>query len=1039
LRVSHSGDEQITFEIDETIFSNTTSAGLSSDISRLRHRTYASFKEALLANDQHERFCNWWTAIATSKGRLFQFDFRRGPWDIPWEMLLGILVLDRTRVETTIVRCLGEPETTCKSFWTEAIRIMIIKADAEDLDLDSDVSNILSTWKGLEHELKQAVRKPHVIDAERETIVQELGSYKPHMIWFIGHGSFDDGVYLHLSKHDVLGADEFSELFDLAGHCPEFAVFWACETSMGTKAIRSEKPDLFVALSSKGVGTMVGMQSVIADDAAIVMSGQLFRGIAHGLPLEWAVARARTWLYSVKGEETPTMDWAAPVVWTARRPVAHLQWNQSKLDQLQLQLIGSVSIEKGQHGAGLDAEPPDRDAYDRASQWLPFPVTIVRGNPNSTEHRLWFLHTLKGIQAISDKAVLVVAPGEGPHHKQNLRLWARDLLDRLDERVRLPDEFFTRIDLLTEDAEKGWHWLCSLKDAFIAVIGPPPAHEEWFWAPLLQYSDHRAILTSSEIPVQFKDLRVNYATAGSTVLEVDIDAASREHGELLAALSVLNIPARAEVIEEAGLGWEPGEFFRDWSGLCVKTFGGYVIRADVRNRVLAGADGDTLAQARTSCLKLTELMGHSQKPYLKKLRIDLLLEISEYDQAAGELTDLLHLYSERNEQVSLLRAAQNREYFKLRNGLPASTWFDLARSCLQFGEQGYARLWLNKQPKYKLDIPRKLLLEAELTKNEGDIDRARDLIELAIKKCSEIQRNEKLDERTRKKAGRECLFYRHDRARLIQFQEGNISNAAQEYCKIINFIEREMSVHRDHEMSHLLAVTYRNLGECVFELVEGEPRDRWREAESHFHSALHHEKRVQPVSHLESEIHYQLARLSEKQSKAEEAAEHLRACIASAEESQFGLMATIAKNRLFWIDAKEREASWEESAEKWDLIADSLRRRIKHSWAARTLMNSNVNIAQLLLKEQRIELACQHLQENLQIVRENTRLRRGGDFERIARTLAGLQVIEEDQRGALQYWNLLESEFADAGDYIQAMSWASPGEVWKRSYYYGYE
>ena len=107
------------------------------------------------------------------------------------------------------------------------------------------------------------------------------------------------------------------------------------------------------------------------------------------------------------------MDWAAPVVWTARRPIARLKWSQSELDHLQLQLLGTISIERGQPGAGLEVEPPDDNARNRGDDWLSFPVTVVRGDKNSTEHKLWFLQTLKGVQAVSKVCIGYSAQSRG--------------------------------------------------------------------------------------------------------------------------------------------------------------------------------------------------------------------------------------------------------------------------------------------------------------------------------------------------------------------------------------------------------------------------------------------------------------------------------------------------------------------------------------------------------------------------------------------------------------------------------------------------
>ena len=57
------------------------------------------------------------------------------------------------------------------------------------------------------------------------------------------------------------------------------------------------------------------------------------------------------------------------------------------------------------------------------------------------------------------------------------------------ENGRVPEELSVRVNILQNDAEAGWRRLCSLEDVFLAVIGPPPVEEEWFWHPLFTLSE----------------------------------------------------------------------------------------------------------------------------------------------------------------------------------------------------------------------------------------------------------------------------------------------------------------------------------------------------------------------------------------------------------------------------------------------------------------------------------------------------------------------------------------------------------------------
>jgi hypothetical protein len=236
----------------------------------------------------------------------------------------------------------------------------------------------------------------------------------------------------------------------------------------------------------------------------------------------------------------------------------------------------------------------------------------------------------------------------------------------------------------------------------------------------------------------------------------------------------------------------------------------------------------------------------------------------------------------------------------------------------------------------------------------------------------------------------------------------------------------------------LLAVTHRNLGECLIDLERINTEDRWREAESHFRTSLHIENKINPYSRLISEIYYQLARLRAKESKPSLARKELENCISTAEEGHNGLVASIAKNRLLWLDVKEKNLRWRDIAERVDLIGDSLGVRQDHSWAARTKINSNINLAHLLIKEDLHEVAAKLLEENLEVLKKNKDLRREGDLIRIMSTLGGILFISEMTGYKIDYKALIKREYPEVEKYFQEKGYHTLSEVWDRSFYYGY-
>ncbi len=783
-----------------------------------------------------------------------------------------------------------------------------------------------------------------------------------------------------------------------------------------------------MALRGKGVSAMVGMQSPVQDFAAIVMAGNLFRGLCQGIPLEWSVARARTWL-SQNTDIELTMDWAAPIVWSARRSVAHLDWDQVERFRLQMQLLGNISIAEGQEGAGLDEEPPDNNSRVRAQQWSSFHATIVRGNPSSPSHRLWFLHTLKGIQIISSRPALLVDPGKGPYIKHVYQQWANGFLNVLRlEQGRLPEEFFVLMDILEKDAEIGWRRICSFSDLFLAIIDPPPASENWFWEPLFNRSTPFAVLTETEVPDQFKESQINYVAAGREIDRVLIENAKKDHSRLLTALAVINIPVRKSTLKKIDFGVQAENLLSDYADLFISSFGGYVIHAEARDMILTNLSGDALDQAYIDCLNLTDIIKPQQKPYLLDLRIPLLQALGDLDEAANELHDLLRMYWTRGHQVAIIRTASH--YLMLRDGLPYSTWLDIAATYLQLGDQDNAKLWLEFEPQDPLDTVYRLNLLASYTKNTGDLAKARELLEQGIGICENIQRDNSLEERYRNKAAAFALDCRNDHALLIHWKERKYTSAANEYIAVINTIETNFPPDIHTNFRHLLAVAHRNLGECILSIEEKDVEERQREAESHFQSALTHERRIRFSSHLIAETLYQLAKLASQKLTNEER-NLLKQCIDSAEESQHGLVAAIAKNRLFWLDFNQEGRQWDTVTETWDLLADHLRAYKSHSWALRTLIDSNIRAAKALMKKGDSNNAQVHLLENLSLLRANSNLRRGSDLDRIIVTLAGLQLTNPDKEES-QYWSLLGSEFIEAMNHSIKSGLTDADSAWEK-------
>ena len=137
-----------------------------------------------------------------------------------------------------------------------------------------------------------------------------------HILHFVGHGGFDpameEGV-IALADEDgrahLLPATLLGRLLD--DHNPlRLALLNSCEGARGSDH------DIFsstaATLLRRGVPAVVAMQYEITDEAAIEFSRSFYEAIADGLPIDAAVAEART---AISIAINQTVEWGTPVLY----------------------------------------------------------------------------------------------------------------------------------------------------------------------------------------------------------------------------------------------------------------------------------------------------------------------------------------------------------------------------------------------------------------------------------------------------------------------------------------------------------------------------------------------------------------------------------------------------------------------------------------------------------------------------------------------------------------------------------------------------
>ncbi len=130
-----------------------------------------------------------------------------------------------------------------------------------------------------------------------------LGSWRPHILHFVTHGTFDGthGQLLFNAPADALGerfawvrSDQLHTLLAARGESVRLIMIGACRSAETSP--REALAGLGPALIQAGVPAVIGMQTEIRDEAAIVFARALYRGLLEPRwpgQIDAAVAEAR--------------------------------------------------------------------------------------------------------------------------------------------------------------------------------------------------------------------------------------------------------------------------------------------------------------------------------------------------------------------------------------------------------------------------------------------------------------------------------------------------------------------------------------------------------------------------------------------------------------------------------------------------------------------------------------------------------------------------------------------------------------------------
>ncbi|MCA9979183.1 MAG: CHAT domain-containing protein [Anaerolineales bacterium] len=154
--------------------------------------------------------------------------------------------------------------------------------------------------------------------ASPETLQTAVTSFQPHVLHYVGHGTFDEarqeGALLFEQNNDQRQAQPFyaQRLGNtLRGSSVRLVVLNACKTSAEAegKAFMGVAPALVIA----GIPAVIAMQFNVPDRMAIRFTTALYKYLVQATPLDEAVTEMR--IYAANGpEEYDRVWWAIPTL-----------------------------------------------------------------------------------------------------------------------------------------------------------------------------------------------------------------------------------------------------------------------------------------------------------------------------------------------------------------------------------------------------------------------------------------------------------------------------------------------------------------------------------------------------------------------------------------------------------------------------------------------------------------------------------------------------------------------------------------------------
>jgi len=975
----------------------------------------ARFRKLLKKNPIFRQF--WTRATGGYGGETIRFIFHAGDktWRLPWELLLEDSGNDKDLGRIIITRGDGAKSTIQPSEFAEPLRVQVVFGDnsglrGSRLNLDEEATEISNIYSGLESGVRHNVKLLNYAQPTLDELSDLLRKGRPDVLWFSGHGLPKPPAFCLRAKNGQVGdltPALLAQFIRDTGTRPVYVVFLACHLALGgEKEQFGTAPDFFQALVPCGVQGMLVMQGAIKDKAAIRLATALFRHLAVGRPLDWAVASARPSIKQAIMDGIPdgSVEWARPAVWSCGVPPDELKLNFSNSSGARNQVAArQVLRARVASPADLDVAA-DAASCDRAQAWLALKRLQLLGTPQHAAGQSLWLRLLLGLQSICRQSVIVIEL-ECEDTTRALRLWAEAVMG---EATRWYEPFLRSTDLLPQmldDPRRAWPELCATEGIIIAIRDDYERDlEPWFLTPIEQRTNTMTLfLRAKPLPGAWPKEKLDM----KPFTEQQLSALAERNRPLINSMVLAGMPVRESWLRHAeltkNLKQEIGE-------LLVDTEAGIVLDASASVYFAAQMSDDDRRAAHFDCMRILDhpdVRLRVQNPAMRFLRLRHCLMAERNEEAIQECQAALAQMRAFEHPWRALEIGKLIEH--LYRAFPPTVSLHLAWANIMTGDIITGDFWLKKAESVEDPLEKAWYhgLKAEVAKSQGLKQEALNEIERAIATLvAQLSVGKDSD-----LVQRRLLAYRQDRARIHQYLFYEYAKAREEYEKL----QEELAARSE---AHLLAAVRRNYSECLRSMAASRDDADWKRAKEIIDEEIGKLSDNQELP-IFAELLYERALIALEEGDRAMADDYLQRCIAAAERSHFGMIRAIAKARRFWeFDAFDLD--------QWRKIESQLNIHHRHGWATRTAMNGRLRAAKRV--EQRAPAAALDLlRRNVADAAANLGFDGRSDRDRIARSYAGLVVLgrEPDQ------WNRFMETHPWAKDWVAEAASRNPTELWK--------